>query len=138
LDHRDSSYKIKIPGILWTFINPTKSQPTPSNYEIMSHMNRKKNNSDKQSFPNDYQQEIILDHYNYNDGISVIKDQTDISYNKFIKCIKLRCDIVKDNIGWSPQSDWYFAVMTLSHTNFYFMAQRIFDPYEQKGRSQSN
>ena len=60
-----------------------------------------------------------------------------MGYSKFIKAIKLRCDTVGSTIGWAPQSDWYFGVISLTSTNFYFLAQRMFDPYEDKGREES-
>lgn len=44
----------------------------------------------------------------------------------------MRGEVVKEKIGWSFQSDWYFAVISLAEGNFYFMVQRMFDPYEEK------
>lgn len=75
-----------------------------------------------------------MDHYNYNDGVSLLRNGSDLAYSKFTKAIKLRCDIVDNKIGWSPHSDWYFAVLTFEDSNFYFLAQRMFDPYEDKGK----
>ena len=43
-----------------------------------------------------------------------------------------------NTVGWTPQSDWYFGVLSLSQSNFYFLAQRMFDPYEEKGREDSS
>jgi hypothetical protein len=55
-----------------------------------------------------------------------------MAYSKFLKAIKLKCDILKDTIGWTPQSEWYFGVLTFPSSNFYFLAQRLFDPFEEK------
>ena len=135
LDHRDSTYRFKVPSPLWNGINIDSSEiNTGVSWEVMVHLNRKKNNTGKFTFPSNYQQEFILDHYNYNDGISVIKNGNDVGYSKFIRAIKLRCDVVGGSIGWAPQSDWYFGVLSLSQGNFYFLAQRMFDPYEDKGQ----
>lgn len=100
----------------------------------MTHLSRKSKNSDKLMVNNNFQQEFILNHYNYKDGLSVIKNKTDISYNRVLRVLKLRCDVVKDKIGWDPQCDWYFGVLAFSQSNFYFLLQRFFDPDEKKGK----
>ena len=60
-----------------------------------------------------------------------------IGYSKFLKAIKLKCDILKDKIGWNDQSEWYFGVLCFPSSNFYFLAKRMFDPFEDKRKSQS-
>lgn len=40
----------------------------------MTHLNRRRRNEDKAEFKKNSQQDIILDHYNYNDGISITKN----------------------------------------------------------------
>jgi hypothetical protein len=117
--------------MLWELAS--RSTDPPANFELIVLMSRKKKSSDKCCFPANYQQDIILDHYNYNDGISLLRNGNDLAYSKFRRAIKARCDVLQNNICWSPHSDWYLAVLTLASSNFYFLVQRIFDPYEQKG-----
>jgi len=74
----------------------------PELYELVAHLNRKKKNTDKAQFKNNHQQELIIDHYNYNDGLSLTIDQTDFAYAKVIHCLKMRCEVLKDTLGWAP------------------------------------
>ena len=92
-------------------------------------LNRRNNNNSKSCFSHQHHQDIVLDQFNYSDGISVFKNGRDIGYSKVIKALKVRCDVIDNKIGWTPESDWYYAVLNLEHSNFYFLLQRMFDPY---------
>lgn len=46
-----------------------------------------------------YIKELVLDHFNYNDGISVCCEGA-IAYNKMMEVMRVRCDIVQGKIGW--------------------------------------
>ncbi len=120
---------------MWNF-NRYYSQAESTSFEICTHLNRRNKNTDKFTFTQNFNQEIVLDHYNYNDGISIVESGK-MAYSKFLKAIKLKCDILKDKIGWTGQSEWYFGVLCFPASNFYFLAQRMFDPFEDKRKSES-
>ena len=126
-----------MPKILWDMSNASRNAKGDQ-FELAVLLNRKRKNGGKAQFQNNYQQEIIIDHYNYKDGLTLTIDKHEIAYSKVIDSLKLRCDVSDQYISWSPLSDWYFAVLNTDASNFYFLLQRKFDPYEQKNRSQSD
>jgi hypothetical protein len=84
-------------------MNEQEIQKQQTNYEITTHLNRKKNNIDKKCLSKGVT-ELLLNHYNYNDGISVCRNGSNIAYNKVIDCLKIRCDVVNDKLGWVSSS----------------------------------
>jgi hypothetical protein len=67
------------------------------------HLSRKSKNTEKISFDDNNSQDFILNHHNYKDGFT-IKRESDLAYSKFMNAVKLKCDVLKENIGWSGQN----------------------------------
>ena len=79
----------------------------------------------------------MLDHFNYKDGLALTVDHNDVAYAKAVDALRLRCEVLKERLGWAAESDWHFAVLSSDKLNFYFLLQRKFDPYEDKKHSRS-
>lgn len=72
--------------------------------------------------------------YNYKDGISIIIDG-ECGYAKVYDVMTVRCDIVKESIGWIDDSSWYLGIIRVSTQKcFYFLIKCIFDPRNREER----
>lgn len=67
------------------------------------HLSRKSKNTEKVSFEGSHLQDLIINHHNYKDGFTV-KRGSELAYSKFMNTVKLKCDVLKDNIGWTGQN----------------------------------
>lgn len=68
-----------------------------------SHLSHKNKRGAKICLFPDSPQEYSLPFYNYKDGISVRVNQN-VGYEKVMDAVKLKCDIVKNNLGWVNES----------------------------------
>ena len=131
-DLDSGQYVIKIPQLLWNWNKFSLTSNSPISIE--SHLSRRRKKGDKVSVFPDSPQEYALPFYNHKDGIS-IKAGDQIGYNKAMECLKLKCQVVKNTIGWMDESEWTLGIINIGSNPFYFLIKTEFKPEDDSDRS---
>ena len=111
-------YVVTIPQLLWSWNRHCVKKGV--NITLETHLSKRKKKDSKSSVFPDSPQEYNLPFYNFKDGISV-KIGDEVGYGKVMDCMKLRCDVVKNAIGWIEDSEWTFCVINVNSSPFYFL-----------------